>query len=113
MYEGTELQFVGFEDTDDLAAIQRALATLYSTPAGTCPGDRSFGIDWSFLDYPMDVAQNMYALEVIDKTAEYVPGVAVLRASIDWDMDGHMRAVVLVGPDDEGTDEDPEDEDED
>lgn len=109
MFDDPQLQFIGFEsmDEDALASIQRELATLYGTPEGTCPGDRSFGIDWSFLDYPLDVAQNMYALEVIDKTEMYVQGIEVLEVIFDQGMDGNLKAVITIGPEDE-TDGDPD-----
>ena len=58
---------------------QRNLGCLYGTAEGTCPGDRHFGIDQSFESYPLNVAQNMFALEVIEKTEEYEKHTASLQ----------------------------------
>ena len=100
MFGEPQIRCVGFDyaGQDELSSIQRNLSALYSTPEGTCPGDRRFGLDWSFLDAPLDVAENLYALEVVDKTEEYEPRVEVMEVTYEWEMDGHLRPTILIGP---------------
>ena len=57
--------------------IVRCLNTLYLTPVGTCALDRLFGIDMSILDYPTNVAQSLFSVELIEKTNKYEPRVRV------------------------------------
>jgi len=83
---------------DELADISRCLALLYATPAGTMPGNRTFGIDRSALGRPPDVARNLLTAEIIKKTALFEPRVSVSR--VDWttDTNGQLIAkVVLTG----------------
>lgn len=111
MFGEPQIRFVGFDyaGEDELASIQRNLSALYSTPEGTCPGDRHFGLDWYFLDYPMDVAQNLYAMEVVDKTEEYEPRVEVVEVTWEWEADGRLRPTILIGPNGEDYGWDDED----
>lgn len=71
-------------DYSDLDAdIVRCLNTLYSTRAGSQPMRRDFGIDYDgVVGYPMEVAKNKLALEIIEKTEIYEPRVVV--TSVDY-----------------------------
>lgn len=64
-------------DENTLSSIKENLKLLYQTSAGTFPGDREYGINMDFLDMPIDTAQNMYALEIIEKTEMYEKRVTV------------------------------------
>ena len=44
--------------------ILRNLSTLYSTIAGTAPLDRDFGLSAESIGSPINVAENMIALEI-------------------------------------------------
>lgn len=84
-------------DATGLEEIQRNLGCLYGTAEGTCPGDRHFGIDQSFESYPLNVAQNMFALEVIEKTEEYESRAEVLDISFSYEEDGNMTPRITIG----------------
>lgn len=114
MFGEPQIRFVGFDyaGQSELAEIQRNLSALYATPKGTCPGDRNFGLDWYFLDHPMDVAQNLYAMEVVDKTEEYEPRVEVIEVTCEWEADGHLKPTILIGPNEEGWEGDDDEEEE-
>ena len=77
-------------------AILRQLSILYGTRAGEQALDRSFGLDWSFLDQPHEVAKAMLSAEIITKTNTYVPTVAVSSIDFTADMNGHLSPIVSV-----------------
>lgn len=84
---------------------------LYSTAAGTCPGDRNFGLDQTFESYPTNVAQNLFALEVIEKTEIYEDKAEVLNIEYTQAEDGNLTPKIVIGqkkPDDTGEDADTE-----
>jgi len=59
--------------------ILRCLNTLYTTPVGTVALDRSFGLDWSVLDLPLEIAKGRFTIEVIEKTRKYEPRVDIVK----------------------------------
>lgn len=70
--------------------ILRCLRTLYSVRKGEQPLDRDFGIDYSFQDQPMNIAKNMFVLEVFEKTEKYEPRVSVEKVTYEFDINGQM-----------------------
>ena len=75
---------IDYSDID--SDILRCLNTLYSTRAGSQPMRRAFGIDYDgVVGYPLEVAKNKLALEIIEKTEVYEPRVNV--TSVDFDVD--------------------------
>ena len=76
--------------------ILRQLSVLYSTRAGEQALDRSFGIDWSFLDQPTEVAKAILSAEIITKTNTYVPSVAVSNIDFTADINGNLTPTVSV-----------------
>lgn len=76
--------------------ILRCLNTLLMTPAGTVPLDRDFGIDNSLLGYPMDVAQSLLAIEIIDKVTRYEPRASVLEVELEPNAEGQITAKVVI-----------------
>lgn len=109
----SEIQMVGFDylNSTEQQEIKRNLELLYTTAEGTCPGDRSFGLDMSFESYPVAAAQNMIALEVIEKTELYEPRAEVKNIRFLNKEDGCLMPVITVGPRDPD-EEDDEDEEE-
>lgn len=77
--------------------ILRCLKTLYSTRKGSQPLDRDFGLDWSFIDKPLPVAQQEYAFEVIKQTRIYEPRVDVQEVTYEFDeKSGKMMPVITL-----------------
>ncbi len=99
MFNKPEVLMDGFNylDATGLEEIQRNLGCLYGTAEGTCPGDRHFGIDQSFESYPLNVAQNLFALEVIEKTEEYESRAEILDISFSYEEDGNMTPRITIG----------------
>ncbi len=77
--------------------ICRCLTTLYSVRTGSQPLDREFGIDNAFLDKPLNIARNMFALEVIEKTRRYEKRVTVEKVDYEFDgQQGQMRPIIYL-----------------
>lgn len=81
------------EEQEDIV---RCLRNLLMTPAGTVPLDRDFGIDQSFLGHPIEVAQNLLAIEVIEKVARYEPRASISEVELAADAAGQIIAKVVI-----------------
>ena len=77
-------------------AIIRQLKVLYGTRKGEQALDRNFGIDWSFLDQPMEVAKAMLSAEIITQTTRYVPSIAVSVINFTSDLNGNLTPTIRV-----------------
>lgn len=87
---------VTFDYSDgEVADIKRCLETLYQTAEGTCPLDREFGLNTDFVGMPMDVAKNLFAVEITDKTNRYEPRALIKEIIFEVD-DGQLRAEVVI-----------------
>lgn len=99
------------DEKTDLEEIKENLELLYSTASGTCPGDRNFGLDQSFESCPVNVAQNLFALEVIEKTELYEGRAEILDITFTQAEDGNLTPGIIIGKKEMvDTDEDAEDE---
>ncbi|MFR6279933.1 MAG: hypothetical protein ACLUKK_01920 [Lacrimispora saccharolytica] len=70
--------------------LKSQMDTLLRTRAGSVPADRDFGIDWSCLDHPPEVAENLFYQEVLAKAERYIPEVKISRVDMDSDVEGGM-----------------------
>lgn len=93
MMEEVKIIFETSNSEDD--EIIQGLTTLYTTPEGTIPLDREFGLNQDFIGYPTELAKNMYALEVINKTEIYEPRVEV-DVSFEDSEDGKITPVIKI-----------------
>ena len=105
MFNKPEVLLIGFDylNATELEELQQNLSLLYSTAAGTCPGDRNFGLDQSFESYPMNVAQNLFALEVIEKTEIYESRAEVIDITYEQTENWGLTPKITIGkrePDD-------------
>lgn len=85
-----------YPDSTEASEINRNLNTLYSTPVGTCGLYRDFGIDWSLVDYPTEVAKQNLAVEIIEKTEKYEPRVKVDEVTYEQDVNGNLKPKVVI-----------------
>jgi phage baseplate assembly protein W len=76
--------------------ILRCIRNLIMTPVGTVPLDRDFGIDQSILGLPIDTAQSLLAVEIIDKVERYEPRVSVSEVELTANIDGQIIAKVVI-----------------
>ncbi len=77
-------------------AITRRLAVLFGTRKGEQALDREFGIDWSFLDQPTEVAKAMLSAEIITQASKYVPEIMVSSIDYTADINGTLTPKVRV-----------------
>lgn len=98
MFNMPEFSMIGFDYTKAtfLEEIQRNLGLLYSTAAGTCPGDREFGLDQTFGGYPVNIAKNLFALEIIEKTEIYEGRVKIQKIDYEYDEDGNLTPIITI-----------------
>lgn len=112
MFNAPEVAIIGFDylNATELEEKQRNLDLLYSTRAGTCPGDRNFGLDQTFESCPTNVARNLFALEAIEKTEIYGGDVEVLNIEYAQAEDGNLTPKIIIGPKDPEDTEDADSE---
>ena len=93
--ETVEIQFD--RETDTWKDILRCLNVLYGSRVGSLALDRDFGIDWSFIDKPMETAKAMIEAELITKTRKDEPRAKVKR--VEWTGDassGIIKPKVVI-----------------
>lgn len=80
---------------EDIEDIKRCLSTLYSIAEGSQPMDRDLGISWDFVGMPIPVAQNLFSLEVVEKTELYEDRVKVAYVTFEIDaVNGKMNPTI-------------------
>ena len=91
---------IGFRYFDGDAAerdeILRCVRNIILTPVGTVPLYRDFGIDTSFVDVPMNVAQNLCAVEIAEKVERFEPRVRVAEVTFSADLNGTLRGKAVL-----------------
>lgn len=100
MFNTPEAVLIGFDylNATRLEELRRNLDMLYSTKAGTCPGDREFGLDPTFLDCPINVAKNLFALEVIEKTQIYEDKAEIVNIEYTQSANGNLTPKIVIRP---------------
>ena len=88
---------ISFDRAGGDEARRREIENILLTPVGTDPLYRDFGIDTSMLDYPLDTAQSMMAVEVIDAIEKWEPRVRVRDVSFVPDPSGSLGVKVVIG----------------
>ena len=79
-----------------LEELDRQLALLLSTRAGTMPLDREFGLNMDFVDMPPEVAKSLYTAEVTEKVAKFIPTVRVQEVTWSSGGQGNLIAKVVI-----------------
>lgn len=87
---------IQFSPGNELEEIFQNIRTILSTPKGSVPLDRDFGIDLSYLDSPTPVTKAKLTTEIIAAVKRYEPRVSVTAISFTGDMDGKLKPVVEV-----------------
>jgi len=78
--------------------IYQNVRTIITTPAGSVPFDRDFGISQAFLDAPMSRAEGMVTIEYIERIKKYEPRAQVREVTFSHDpLDGRLKPRVVIG----------------
>ena len=81
----TDLKSIQFNEKNELNAVLQNIAVILSTPMGTVPLYRDFGLDWSFLDKPTPVAKVLMVAPVREAVERWEPRARVLNVSFQTD----------------------------
>lgn len=84
------------ESTSFLKFAKESLEVLISTPEGTVPLDRNFGLDQSFLSLPPETAKTLFAQELIEKAEIYIPEISVTEIESQVDNEGNIQPIITV-----------------
>ena len=79
-----------------LAELDRQLSSLLSTREGTMPLDRTFGLNMDFVDMPPEAAKSLYAAEVTEKVAKFIPAVRVQEITWGRAENGKLTPKVVI-----------------
>lgn len=63
--------------TGTTADVAETLKNIFTTPQGTVPWDRNFGIDMGILDEPINLAQGKLTVEFMKQVQLYEPRAKV------------------------------------
>lgn len=74
----TDLKKIRFNEENRVNAVLQNIAVILSTPMGTVPQYRDFGLDWSFLDKPTPVAKVLMVAPVREAVKRWEPRAMVL-----------------------------------
>lgn len=94
--EKNSIKIVFEKSLTNKESILSQLTVLYGTRKGEQALDRSFGIDWSFMDQPTEIAKAMLSAEIITKTNTYIPSVAISAIDFTADINGNLIPTVSV-----------------
>ena len=75
----TDLKAIRLNEADTVSAVLQNIAVILSTPKGTVPLYRDFGLDWTILDKPMPVAKVMLISEVREAIERWEPRAEVVN----------------------------------
>ena len=82
---------------EELKEIESRLKLLLTTPKGTMPMDRNYGIDFeAIIDKPIDVAQTCYATEVIKAVQRYENTVNVTSVECEPVSESAFKAIITL-----------------
>lgn len=81
----TDLKTIRFNAGDTVDSVLQNIAVILSTPRGTVPLYRDFGLDWSFLDKPTPMAKVLMVAPVREAIERWEPRATVLNVSFSED----------------------------
>lgn len=80
--------------------ILQNVQNIVSTPKGSVPLDRAFGISTEFVDKPLAVSKAMFTAEIVEAVSLYEPRAKVLEVAFEEDenrlVDGRLIPRVEV-----------------
>lgn len=81
----TDLGNLHFNEIKTVNSVLQNIAVILSTPKGTIPLYRDFGIDWKHLDKPMPIAKVLMVSEVRETIERWEPRATVTDVSFTID----------------------------
>lgn len=81
----TDLKNIRFAEQDTVSSVLQNVALILSTPKGSVPQYREFGLDWSYLDKPMPIAKVLMLPEVKEAIEHWEPRAKFVDMSLAED----------------------------
>ena len=92
---------IDFAPSTELAEIMQNVKTILATEQGTVPLDRNFGLDWSFIDKPLQLAQALMSSQAVQQINKYEPRAKIVSIGFDKNalaaQDGKLIPRVVIG----------------
>lgn len=77
--------------------IIQSVRMILTTPQGSVPLDRKFGLDMSALDLPLEIAENLVTSQILEALQDYEPRVELVKTSYEKDHEtGRLKVKVKV-----------------
>lgn len=94
----TDLKNIQWSEKDTVNAVLQNIAVILSTPKGSVPLYRDFGLDMSILDRPAPVAEVLIVAEVTQAIHRWEPRAVVRNVypRLDPSIPGKMTPLVEV-----------------
>lgn len=93
-------QAIVIAPASEAAEVAQNVRMILTTPKGSVPLDRDFGLDFDVVDQPMPRARALMEVEIVEQVGRYEPRARVL--AIRWQedepvaMDGRARPVITI-----------------
>ena len=88
------IELIQPDSDNDIALLYSRLNALTLSTEGTLPGNRAFGLKRDFLSRPPRQARNLFAIELSEKAAIYVPEVKI--KAVDGEVSGEGMEDMIV-----------------
>ena len=92
----SELQLNVVDGTPEVEEILQNVNVILTTPEGSVPFDRAFGIDVELLDMPINEAKSLYVVEAVTKVRKYEPRAVVDHVEFDGGTEGKLIPRVVL-----------------
>lgn len=92
----TDMSNLFLQETDEVKSILQNIAVILSTPKGSVPMYRDFGLDMSFLDLPTERARIAMIAPVREAVERWEPRAAVTNVSFAYDLSNPGRMIPTV-----------------
>lgn len=83
-------------ENDRVKSVLQNLYLLYTTPKGSIPMYREFGLTMSFVDKPVNVAQTLMAAEVREATEKFEPRATFVDITFEQDKNTPGKLIPIV-----------------
>lgn len=87
---------ITLNEKDDIASILQNVAMILSTPKGSIPMYRDFGVNIEAVDRPVPVAKVMLRSEVKEAVELYEPRAEVVNVTFEQDREDPSRLIPTV-----------------
>ena len=96
MVSATDLKSIRFNEENTVSSVLQNIAIILSTPMGTVPLYRDFGLDREFLDMPIPEAEVRMIAPIREAVQEWEPRATVKDVFFTKSGDGSGRLLAHV-----------------